>query len=265
MRVSIVTVVFNNVDTIADTIESVQSQTYGEVEHIVIDGGSTDGTLEVLQNYRDEISVLVSEPDRGLYFAMNKGIALATGDIVGTLNGDDLYARGDALEIIVSNFADPDVDATYGNLVYVDRADTARIIRYWESREYEAGLFERGWIPAHPTFFVRRDIYQRFGLFDTRYRIQSDFELCMRFLRVHGVRSKFIPQILVRMRMGGVTNRSIGSILAGNLESYRACLQHGLAVNPVTFFAKKWGSRLPQFFRRPDRGASLSIADSTRT
>lgn len=261
MRISIVTAVFNNVDTIGATIESVRAQSHEDIEHIVIDGGSTDGTLEVLERYRADISLLISEPDRGIYYAMNKGLEHATGDIVGTLNGDDMYARGDALDVIAREFADSEIDATYGNLVYVDREDTSKIIRYWQSRDYEPGLFERGWIPAHPTFYVRRRVYERFGLFDTRYAIQSDFELCMRFLRVHQVRSKFIPTILVRMRMGGVTNRSIGSILAGNLESYRACRLHGLKVNPVTFFAKKWGSRLPQFLKRPATNDAPALSE----
>jgi len=261
MRISIVTAVFNNADTIGATLESVRAQSHRDIEHIVIDGGSTDGTLEVLERYRNDIAVLISEPDRGIYHAMNKGLEQATGDIVGTLNGDDMFARGDALDMIAAQFKDPEIDATYGNLVYVDRDDTSKIIRYWQSRDYEPGLFERGWIPAHPTFYVRRSVYEQHGLFDTRYSIQSDFELCMRFLRVHQIRSKFIPTILVRMRMGGVTNRSIGSILAGNLESYRACRRHGLAVNPLTFFAKKWGSRLPQFLKRPVAGDSPALSE----
>jgi len=251
MRISVITVVKDGADTIADNFESVLAQTHRDIEHIVIDGASTDDTMRVVERYADRLAVVVSEPDDGLYDAMNKGIALATGEIIATLNADDVYADPTVLETVAKEFEDPDVEATFGNLVYVDRNNIDRVVRYWESQPYKLGLFERGWIPAHPTFFVRANVYERFGAFNTDYKIQSDFDLCLRFLRVHRIRSRFIPMIMVRMRMGGVSNRSLGSILAGNLESFRSCRAHGLRVNPVTFFAKKWLSRLPQFFRRP--------------
>ncbi len=250
MKISVVTVVFNGADTIEDTLRSVAGQTHDDVEHIVIDGASSDSTMEIVNRYRDHLAVVVSEPDRGLYDAMNKGIARATGEVVGTLNADDVYAHADVLRKVATVFADPKVDACYADLVYVARNSPEKVVRYWTSQSFQPGLFRRGWLPAHPTFFVRRSVYQRYGTFDLDYRIQSDFELTMRLLEVHRIRSVYVPEIFVRMRMGGTTNRSLANIIRGNLESYRACRKHGLAVTPW-FFVTKILSRLPQFVSRP--------------
>jgi glycosyltransferase involved in cell wall biosynthesis len=250
VKISVITVVYNGASTIEDTILSVAAQTHPEVEHIVVDGGSTDGTVQIIERHRDKLARVISEPDEGIYDAMNKGIACATGEVIGTLNSDDVYADGGVLAMVAEAFADPGLDACYGDLVYVDREHGERVVRYWTSRPYEAGLFERGWMPAHPTFYVRRRVYERYGGFDLEYRIQSDFELTMRFLRIHHIRSLYIPRIMVRMRMGGTTNNRLSNIIKGNLESYRACRKHGIAVTPL-FFVKKILSRLPQFVRRP--------------
>jgi glycosyltransferase involved in cell wall biosynthesis len=249
MKISIVTVVLNAADTIEDTLRSVAAQRYPTIEHIVVDGGSTDGTLDIIERHRGRIATLIVEPDRGIYDAMNKGINAATGDIIGTLNADDLYVDEHVLEKIARVFTDPAVGACHADLVYVDRADLDKIIRYWKSCPYTDGLFEKGWLPAHPTFFVRRALYRRYGGFDLNYRFQADFELTMRLLAVHKVRSVYLPEVIVKMRMGGVSNRSVLNVIKGNLEAYRACRQHGLKVSPL-FIAKKILSRLPQFFRR---------------
>jgi len=254
LRVSIVTVARNAADTIADTLGSVAAQDYPHIEHIVIDGASTDGTQAIVEANRARVAQFVSEPDRGLYDAMNKGIARATGDVIGTLNADDVLAHAGVVRRIAGVFQDPAVEACYGDLVYVDRGDLNRVVRYWRSCPYRDGLFERGWLPAHPTFYVRRSVYRRCGVFDTGYRIQSDFELTLRLLAVHGVRSAYLPEILVRMRMGGTTNKRLVNVLRGNLESYRAARAHGLHVTPL-FFPRKILSRLPQFVRRPPAGS----------
>lgn len=250
MKITIITVALNAAGTIEDTLRSVASQHYSEIEHIVVDGGSTDGTLKIIERHRDRIATLIAEPDRGIYDAMNKGIAAATGEIVGMLNADDVYIDEHVLEKIARAFSDPTVGACYADLVYVDRADLGKIIRYWKSCPYKDGLFEKGWLPAHPTFFVRREMYQRYGGFDLNYRFQADFELTLRMLAVHRVRPLYLPEVIVKMRMGGVSNRSVLNVIKGNLEAYRACRQHGLAVSPL-FIAKKILSRLPQYFRRP--------------
>ena len=163
MKISIITVVHNAVSTLQETIDSVASQVGVEVEHIVVDGASTDGTLDIICDNADRLAYWISEPDRGIYEAMNKGIARARGEVVGLLNADDLYAGPDVLSKVANMLADPGVDACYGDLVYVDAGDTDRVVRYWKSGEYRSGAFERGWMPAHPTFFVRRSIYQQLG------------------------------------------------------------------------------------------------------
>ena len=248
-KISVVTVVHNNAATIEDTILSVAAQTHPRLEHIVIDGASTDGTLDVIQKYTDKLAVVRSEPDRGMYDAMNKGLALATGDVIGFLNADDVYADSRVLEEIVHAMETQNVDACYGDLVYVDRMNSRKVVRYWKSQTYQDGLFEKGWMPAHPTFYARRRIYEQYGGYDIAYRRQSDFELTMRFLAVHKVKSAYIPRVLVRMRSGGAS-RGLLHILEGNIEAYRACRQHSLKVTPL-FIARKILSRVPQFFRRP--------------
>jgi glycosyltransferase involved in cell wall biosynthesis len=228
----------------------VASQCYPDIEHIVIDGASTDDTLQIVEQYGNGLSKVISEPDNGIYDAMNKGISMATGEIVGTLNADDVYADDSVLFQVAAVFTDPTVDACYADLVYVDQHNLARIVRYWKSRDYQDGLFERGWMPAHPTFFVRRSVYERLGGFDLSFPRQADFELTMRFLAVHKIKSVYVPKIWVKMRMGGISNNSVRGVIKGNLEAYRACQKHVLEVG-VFFIPRKILSRLSQFFKKP--------------
>jgi glycosyltransferase involved in cell wall biosynthesis len=250
MKISVITVCYNAAATIADAVQSVAAQDHSDIEHIVIDGGSRDGTLDILERNKSRISRIVSEPDRGIYDAMNKGVALATGDVVGFLNADDWFAHAGVLSRVAAQFGNPEIDACYADLVYVDQSNPESIVRYWKSRPYRDGLCERGWMPAHPTFYVRRGIYQRHGVFDLRYRLQADYEICMRFLAVKHVRAVYVPEIWVRMRMGGATNRSIRNVWRGNLEAWHAARQSGLDVSPL-FILQKLASRLPQFFAKP--------------
>ena len=247
-KISVITVVHNGAATVEDTIRSVASQDYPRIEHIVIDGASTDGTLDIVRRHRDKIAAFQSEPDRGMYDAMNKGLALATGEIVGFLNADDVYADPRVLREIADTLRASEMDACYGDLVYVRRIDASKVVRYWKSQPYRDGLFEAGWMPAHPTFYAKRWIYDKFGGYDLVYRRQSDFELTMRFLAVHHVRSVYIPRVLVRMRSGGAS-RELWHILEGNLEAYRACRKHKLPVTPF-FIVRKILSRVPQFLLR---------------
>lgn len=240
----------NAAGTIEETLDSVAAQSYRKVEHIVIDGASIDGTRQILERRRRRVAAVVSEPDDGIYDAMNKGIALARGEVIGTLNAGDVYFTRDVLNEVAGVFENADVEACYADLIYVAEQNPNRVIRYWTSRDYAPGLFERGWLPAHPTFFVRRSVYERFGAFDLRYRIQADFDLTMRLLAVHRICSVYVPRIFVRMRMGGATNNSLANVIRGNLESWRACRRNGLDVSPW-FFVTKIGQRLPQFIRRP--------------
>lgn len=251
MKISMITVVRNRVDTIEETIRSVATQDYPDVEHIIVDGASTDGTLDVIKRHSATVAKYVSEVDSGLYDAMNKGLGMATGDVIGFLNADDVYVHSKVLQRVAEAFCHSGTDACYADLVYVSHKDPNKVVRYWKSRPYEEGLVERGWMPAHQTFFVRRTVYQRLGGFDLDFKRQADFELTMRFLAVHRIRSIYIPEIWIRMRTGGVSNNSLSGIWKGNLEAYRACKKHNLPVTPL-FIAKKVLSRLPQFFARPD-------------
>lgn len=245
-----VTVVRNNADTIEETIRSIAGQNFRGIEHIVVDGCSTDGTTDAIKRNLGTVTTYISEPDQGIYDAMNKGIRLATGDVIGFLNADDVYVNPGVIARVVDTLRRADADACYADLVYVSPYDPSRIIRYWKSRPYAEGLFESGWMPAHPTFFARRIVYERFGGFDLAFRRQADFELTMRFLAVHKITSVYIPELWVRMRTGGFSNNSLSGIWKGNIEAYRACKKHNLPITPL-FIARKLISRLPQLFNRP--------------
>ena len=250
MKISVITVALNSAATIEETILSVHRQAHAEREHIVIDGGSRDGTLDLIDRHRQKFAVCISGPDAGIFDAMNKGLALASGDIVGFLNADDVYADDQVLTHVADAFRDPAVDAVYADLVYVDRFKPARVVRYWQSGDFRPGAFARGWMPAHPTFYVRREVYARLGGFNLQYRLQGDFELTLRFLEVHRIRARHVAEIWVRMRTGGASNRNWRDVLRGNFEAYRAARAHGLKVTPF-FVLRKILSRLPQFFARP--------------
>jgi glycosyltransferase involved in cell wall biosynthesis len=248
MRLSIVTVCRNAAATIEGAVRSVTGQTHPDVEHIVIDGASTDGTLEKLGPYRDRLAKLVSERDAGLYDAMNKGLAAASGEYVGYLNADDYYAHPGVLARIASTLETAKCDAAYGDLVYIRPDRTDHVVRYWKSRPFRPGLVEGGWMPAHPTFFVRTELLRRAGGFDTRYRYQADYELMVRLFLKERISSIHIPEILVCMRTGGHSNRSIRNVYRGNIEAYQACVRNGVPVTRL-FMLRKVLSRVPQFFR----------------
>jgi len=219
------------------------------VEHIIIDGASSDNTLAIVREISPH-SHIVSELDNGIYDAMNKGILIATGDIIGILNADDFYADQQVIETVINAFADPEVDACYSDLVYVDQEKTDRIVRYWKSCPYRSGLFEKGWVPPHPTFFVRRKVYERLGLFDLDYQIAADFELMARFIDRHKVKTNYLPQVTVNMRLGGTTNKSIRNIIKQNLEIIRALKKNKLRISPL-IPAYKLLDKFSQYFKNP--------------
>ena len=251
MRISIITVCFNSANTIAETLASVAAQSHPDVEHIIIDGGSTDSTLQVIKTHGAHVAKLISEKDKGIYDAMNKGIALATGDIVGFINADDFYLGSEVLSKVAEVFASPAVDACYGDLCYVGQENTAKTVRYWKSSVFQPLAFEDGWCPPHPTFFVRRLIYQQFGEFNLSYKIAADVELMMRFLEVCKIRSHYIPEVLVHMRMGGTTNKSLSNIIKQNVEILKALRSHGLRASIWRLIGSKFISKGRQFFARP--------------
>ena len=247
VRISVITAVFNNHGTVAAALDSVLSQSHPRVEVIVIDGMSNDGTRDVLEDYSKHIDVYVSEPDGGIYDALNKGIALATGDVVGFLHADDLMADERVLARVADAFADPAVEAVYGDLVYVRRDDETQIVRTWTAGTFDVRQLSWGWMPPHPTFYVRREVYKRMGAFDVTYRIAADYDCMLRFL-TGGVRVAYVPHLLVRMRVGGVSNRSIGNLVVKSREDFRALNKHGLA--GVLGLLGKNLRKLPQFFVR---------------
>lgn len=228
LHISVITAVFNRAHTLDEALRSVRAQTWPHVEHIVIDGGSTDGTLDVLAQHTDAIAHMVSEPDDGLYHALNKGIRRATGDVVGFLHADDSYASPQVLERVAAAFKDPAVGAVYGDLVYVNKEDVSRVVRYWRAGQFQRNRLSHGWMPPHPTFYVRREHYQRIGGFDTRFRIAADYEHMLRVLWAGGVHAAYIPEVLVRMRMGGVSNRSLLNIVQKSCEDFVALRQNGM-------------------------------------
>lgn len=250
MKVSIVTVCYNAAETIADTLRSVRQQTYHNIEHIVVDGGSVDNTLAVVAAEGAHVVKIVSERDCGIYDAMNKGLALATGEVVGFLNSDDVLAHADVVKIIAQTMANSVIDACYGDLVYVARDDTNKVVRYWKSKTYRHGLFDRGWVPAHPTFYARRVLYQNYGNFDLGMQLAADFDILLRFFEGHQITSTYIPEVLVRMRLGGATNVSFRNVLRQNMEIARAFRKYGLSVGLKPFVFRLM-SRLSQFARRP--------------
>jgi glycosyltransferase involved in cell wall biosynthesis len=252
LKVSIITVTHNSASTINDCLASVKLQKYNHIEHIIVDGGSTDQTLSILNSNIAQIAVLISEPDRGIYDAMNKGINIATGDIICFLNSDDFYENNEVISKVANEFErDASLDACYADLIYVDKFDILKTVRYVKSSAFKEGLFSKGWCPPHPTFFVRRSVYERFGNFDLNYHLASDVELMMRFLEVQKINSRYIPELWIKMRLGGTTNKNFKNILMQNKEVLHALKSHNLYVNWVSFFIHKIINRVLQFLKRP--------------
>jgi glycosyltransferase involved in cell wall biosynthesis len=214
MKISIITATWNSSATIENAILSVASQGYPHLEHIIVDGNSSDATLPIIFRNADRIDKLISEPDHGIYDAMNKGIALSTGDVIGILNSDDFYAHPYVLEKVARVFEDESVHTSYGDLIYVDPADVKRITRYWRAGAHHPQSFYRGWMPPHPTFFVRRSVYEKYGNFNLSLGTAADYELTLRLLLKYGVSTTYIPEVLVHMRSGGASNASFKSRLA---------------------------------------------------
>lgn len=236
MKVSIITVVYNNEKFIESAINSVLSQSYQDIEYIVIDGGSTDGTGNIIKKYENKISRYISEKDRGIYDGMNKGIGLSTGDIIGFLNSDDLYENNKTIEEIARIFSNEDnIQACYGDLLYLT-PDLKKIVRYWKAGEYSRGSFKKGWVPPHPTFFVKRDILKKYGSFNLDFSISADFELLLRLMEKHSIKVKYIPKVIVKMRWGGESNRSIKNILKANREKYNSFKGNNIKVNLSFYF-----------------------------
>lgn len=233
MKFSLITVTFNSSATLRDTIQSVLLQTYPNIEYIIIDGLSKDNTIDIIKEYESSFQgrlKWISEADAGLYDAMNKGFRMAMGDIIGIINSDDLLAEPTAIDKVVKTFREnQEVDAVYADLYYVANNDTSKIIRHWISSKQRT--FKYGWHPAHPTFYVKREIYQKYGLFDLDFKFAADFELMLRFIEKEHIRLFYLPEPLVRMRLGGTTSKNFTNIKKGNIECIKAFKKNGIKVS----------------------------------
>jgi len=246
MKISVITVVYNGERTIRDCIESVVSQTHTDIEYIVVDGASQDATMDIVRSYGNRIQKVISEPDKGIFDAMNKGIQNATGDVVALLNCDDLYADSEVLATVANAFNEnPDAGCAYGDLYYVEQEDIEKVKRVWKSRVYTKGLFKTGWHPAHPTFFVKKEVYDKYGVFNLTLPVSADYEIMLRFLEKEHVCSVYIPKVMVRMRLGGNSNKSLKNILKGNKEVLQSWSLNGMRV-PYWVFLFKPLSKLKQ-------------------
>ena len=246
MKVSIITVTYNSEKFLAECIRSVISQSHHDIEHIIIDGGSTDGTLAIIENHKDYIAKWVSEKDNGMYDALNKGMSMATGDVIGILNSDDILASRDVIATIEQCFNSQKVDSIYGDLVYVQQNNMQKILRVWKGYNYRRFKFSYGWMPAHPTFYVRRDLVTQLGGYETHYFTAADFEFMARYLYKFRVSSYYIPKLLVKMRSGGISNNGITSRIRANRRDYLAMKKNGFAF-PLVSSVLKPLRKLPQY------------------
>ena len=250
-KISIITVAFNSAKTIKDTIESIIKQDYKNIEYIVVDGKSSDETNQIINEYKDNVDIHISENDAGIYDAMNKGIKVSSGDIIGILNSDDFYPNPYVLSNVVKSFKKNKCDAVYGDLVYVNATDTSIIKRYWQSGPYNTKKLKNGWMLPHPTFFVKSSIYKQFGLYNTSLHTAADYDMIIRLLYKFNISAYYIPMILVKMRMGGASNASIFDRLRANKEDGLAWTKNQL-IKPYFIRIKKPLQKIKQFFQKPN-------------
>ena len=248
MKISIITATYNSAATVRDTLSCIAAQQYSDIEHIIVDGLSVDNTLQVVKEF-PHVATVISEKDKGIYDAMNKGIGLSTGDIIGILNSDDFYNHSLVLQKVAKAFEDPAVDTVYGDLQYVRQDNTTVVTRTWKSGPYNKKSFYYGWMPPHPTFFVRRKMYEKAGLFRTELKSAADYELMLRMLVKHDATAAYIPEVLVKMRAGGVSNASLRNRVKANNEDKQAWKMNGLKPYMFTTYLKPV-RKIFQFIKR---------------
>jgi len=251
MKISVITVTYNSEETLEDTIKSVSFQSYKNVEHIVMDGGSTDATLSILDANREKLSIVVSEPDDGIYDAYNKALTYASGDVIAILNSDDVFYNSDVLTKVASEFKNNACDIVFGDLVLVDEGNLSSVIRYWKSSKFILGSFKDGWHPPHPSFFVKNEVYQTCGNFDISLAVSADFELMLRLMEVCKCEAVYVPQVLTRMRVGG-HSQNIMNIMRGGMSIMHAFEKNGMKIHPLLYFMKRYLAKLKQVFLNRD-------------
>lgn len=244
IKISVITVTYNAAATISRCIESVISQEYPNLEYIIIDGGSKDNTLAEIDKYRDKISLVVSEPDKGIYDAMNKGIKYATGSVVGIINADDQLADDQVIAAVAEAFSNKDTEAVYGDLDYIDQQD--KVLRKWRSGGYYHGRFNLGWMPPHPTFYAKKKLFEEYGYYKLNFGTAADYELMSRFIHARRVKVDYVPKVLVKMMQGGVSNQNFGNRLNAWSNDLRAMRNNGIAI-PIMAIVLKPLRKLTQF------------------
>jgi len=250
MKITIITVVRNNAKCIEECIKSVLSQSYyNNIEYIIIDGESTDGTIDIINKYKNKVAKVISEKDPGHIHAFNKGIELATGDIIGFLHSDDLYVDDHVVEDAIAAFSQSNADSVYGDLVYVKREDINKVVRYWRADEGNRAKISLGWMPPHPSLFVKREVYQYYGGFNTEFKISADYEIILRFLYMHRISMHYMHRLCVKMRTGGISNRNLFRVLQKTFEDYKACKIYGIDRAAYAIILKNL-RKIPQFLLR---------------
>ncbi|HHA1754404.1 TPA: glycosyltransferase family 2 protein [Enterobacter kobei] len=248
MRISIITATYNSEKTLHETLRSLEKQTYPDIEYIIIDGASKDNTLAVVNEHCTRVSKVICEPDQGIYDALNKGIRLATGDVIGFLHSDDLLAYDGAVADIVDTFKTTNCDAIYGDLEYVSQHDTTKRVRLWKSGAFSQLKMQFGWMPPHPSFYMKRSCYIEFGQFSLDYHISADYDSLLRYILINRISVEYLPKVLVKMRVGGISNRSISSMISKSLEDIRIMRTNGM-MWPLALAYKNL-SKLPQFIKK---------------
>ncbi|MBN6361318.1 glycosyltransferase [Providencia huaxiensis] len=248
MKISIITATYNSSKTIIDTILSLEKQTYSNIEYIIVDGASSDNTLDIIKKYSTKISTIISEPDKGIYDALNKGIMASTGDIVGFLHSDDVFAYPNAIEDLVSTLVNDKSQAIYADLEYVSKENTENVVRRWVSGSYKHENLKKGWMPPHPTFFMKKELYKEHGVFDLNFKISADYDSLLRYLWLHNISVSYLPKVVTKMRVGGESNRSFLNILRKTKEDILALRKNNIFwVYPLLM---KNISKLPQFIKK---------------
>ena len=246
MKISIITAVYNRAGTLSSSIDSVQSQSYGNIEHVLVDGASSDGSVELIQKRMRPTDLFVSERDGGIYDALNKGLRMATGDVIGLVHSDDYLADPQVLQDVAKAFQKPGVHGVYGDLQYVAKEDTSKVIRHWKSGEYEHGKLKKGWMPPHPTLFLKREVIEQWGGYDTSLRIAADYDAMLRYLHKGKIELAYIPRVLVKMRVGGESNKSIKKIMQKSREDLIALRNNDVGGFGTLVFKNL--SKVKQFF-----------------
>lgn len=248
VKISIITATFNSANTVIDAIESINCQTYDNIEHIIIDGGSKDDTVNVVKQRGKRVAIIISEPDKGIYDALNKGIDVATGDIIGFMHSDDILYDNQVIEKIANVFSSCDVGSVYGDLEYVQKDDTNKVVRKWISGNYKLDKVKSGWMPPHPTFYMKRENYKKLGGFNLEYSIAADYDSILRYLFKYKISTAYIPEVLVKMRVGGASNRSIANIIQKSKEDRLALKSNNIPW--LKALLMKNLTKIPQFFKK---------------